>query len=224
MRLALAAAFLTFVGGAADDTPTPLERKAIDAVAKIGGNAQIDLKLAPEARVAARFDSAGDAALLALKKETLIGAIEVIDATRCTEKGLAALKELPNLHKLVLGKSNLKAAGASAIGQCPELRYLGLADSGLTDVDLANLKKLTRLEHLALSNNPRITDKGMQTVKGFERLRALYLANTALTDKGLVELKVLDGLRTLNVANTKVTAEAAEQFVDEMPNLRGIRR
>jgi len=224
MRLALAAILVASSYGAADDTPTPLERKAIDSVVKAGGKAQIDPKLGPEARIAARFDSVSDTTLFALKKEPLIGAIEVIDATRCTEKGLAALKDLPNLRKLVLGKSNLKAAGASAIGQCPELRYLGLADSGLTDLDLANLKKLTRLEHLALSNNPRITDKGMQTVKGFERLRALYLANTALTDKGLVELKVLDGLRTLNVANTKVTADAAEQLVDEMPNLRGIRR
>jgi hypothetical protein len=115
-------------------------------------------------------------------------------------------------------------ASANAIGQCLELRHLGLADAGLTDVELAGLKKLTRLEHLALSNNPKITDKGMQTVKGCERLRALYLASTALTDKGLAELKVLDGLRTLNVVNTRVTADAAEKFVDEMPNLRGIRR
>ena len=75
-----------------------------------------------------------------------------------------------------------------------------------------------------ITNNPKITDKGMQTVKGCERLRALYLASTALTDKGLAELKVLDGLRTLNVVNTRVTADAAEKFVDEMPNLRGIRR
>ena len=64
----------------------------------------------------------------------------------------------------------------------------------------------------------------MQTVKRFERLQALYLANTSLTDKGLRELKGLDGLRTLNVANSKITADAAEKFVDEMPNLRGIRR
>ena len=104
------------------------------------------------------------------------------------------------------------------------LRHLGLNESGITDVELPALKKLTRLEHLTLTNNPKITDKGMQTVKGFERLQALYLGNTALTDKGLAELRGLDGLRTLNLANTKVTADAAEKFVDEMPNLRGIRR
>jgi hypothetical protein len=64
----------------------------------------------------------------------------------------------------------------------------------------------------------------MQTVKGFERLQVLYLANTSIGDAGLAELKVLDGLRTLNVGNTKVTAEAADKFADDMPNLRTVRR
>jgi hypothetical protein len=208
----------------AADTPSADEQKAIDAVEKAGGKATIDPKLAPDARVAAKFDAATDSVLAALKKHPQLGAIDILDATRCTDKGFAALKDLPHLRRLVLGKSAIDAAAATAIGQCKELRYLGLADAGLTDAELAALKNLTRLEHLSLSGNPKITDKGVATVKTFERLRALYLANTALTDKGLAELKVLDGLRTLNVVNTKVTADAADKFADEMPNLRGVRR
>ena len=226
MRFALLA-FLSFACVAvvrADDTPSAEEQKAIDAVEKAGGKASIDPKLAAGARVSAHFDSATDTVLISLKKYPQIGAIEVLDANKCTEKGLGALKDLPNLRKLILGKSDLNSARVNAIGQCKELRHLGLVEAGLTDGELAGLKKLTLLEHLSLSNNAKITDKGMQTVKGFERLQALYLANTALTDKGLAELNVLDGLRTLNIANTKVTADAAEKFVDEMPNLRNVRR
>ena len=106
-------------------------------------------------------------------------------------------------------------------------RNCGISGSwtaGLTNVELGGLKNLKLLEHLSLSENPKITDTGMQTVKSFERLRKLYLANTAITDKGLAALKRPRRLRTLNVANTKVTADACDKFVDAMPNLRGIRR
>ena len=209
---------------AADEKPTADEQKAIDAVTKAGGKAAIDPKLSPDARVAAKFEAATDAVLTSLKKYPQIGAIDAFDAAKCTDKGFAALKELPHLRRLVLGKSNLTPAAVNAVGQCKELRYLGLVAAGLTDAKLAGLKNLDRLEHLSINDNPQVSDKGMQTVKGFERLRVLYLGNTGITDKGLAELRGLDGLRTLNVANTKVTADAAEKFADELPNLRVVRR
>lgn len=225
MRFALVALVLCAATiAAADETPTPDEQKAIDAVRKAGGTATIDPKLAAGARVSAKFPAATDATLLTLQKYPSIGALDILDAAKCTQKGLSTLKDLPKLRKLVLGSSKLTVAGARAIGQCAELRRLGLAEAGLTDAELAGLQDLKRLEHLTLSNNPKITDRGMQTVRGFERLQVLYLSNTGLTDKGLAMLRVLDGLRTLNVVNTGVTAEAADKFVDEMPNLRAIRR
>ena len=226
MRFAHFAFFVAsaLVARGADETPTPDEQKAIDAIAKAGGTAQIDPKLPAAARVAAKLESATDTVLLTLRKHRKIGAIDIQDASKCTLKGINVLPDLPNLRRLVVGKANLKLVHLNAVGRCQDLRHLALLDAGLTDGALEGLAKLTRLEHLALSDNPKISDKGMQTVKRFERLQALYLANTSLTDKGLRELKGLDGLRTLNVANSKITADAAEKFVDEMPNLRGIRR
>jgi hypothetical protein len=209
---------------AQDATPTADEQKAIDAVGKVGGKAEINPNLAPEARVAAKFEAVTDKELMAVARQKLIGSIDVFDATKCTERGYAALKSLPHLRRFVLAKSDLTPLRAQAIGQYKELRYLGLVNAGLTNVELAGLKGLTRLEHLSLSENPKITDAGMQTIKSFERLRELYLANTGITDRGLAALKGLDGLRTLNLANTKVTADACDKFVDAMPNLRGIRR
>src|SRR5262249_42586881 len=154
-----------------------------------------------------------------LKKASQIGSLDVFDATRCTDKGYATLKELPHLRRLLLGKSEMTPASAKAVAQCKELRRLYLAGSGLTDAELASLKPLTSLVWLDISDNPQITDKGMTTLKSLERLQALYLGKTGITDKGLMELKSLDGLRSLNVVSTKVTGEAAEKFADEMPNL-----
>jgi hypothetical protein len=200
------------------------EKAAVAAVEKAGGKAAIDDKLPAAARVSAKFDRATDATFAALKKATAVGAIDALDATACTAKGFAALKDLPNLRKLALGTSNLSVASTTAIAECGQLRTLYVARSGLTDAELVPLKKLALLEALDLGENPQITDKGMATVKELERLRALELGRTGITDKGLMELLPLDGLRKLNVFDTKVTDAAAMKFVDAMPNLRTIKR
>lgn len=208
-----------------DATPTTAERAAIDAIAKAGGQGEIDPKLGPTGRVAAKFDTATDVTLSGLKKHAQqIGAVDVFDAKKCTDKGLGAFKELPNLRQLALGKSEMTPTRVNVIAQCKELRDLRLPNSGLRNAHLVALKKLTRLEQLDLSENELITDEGMASVKTLERLRALYLSKTAITDRGLMELKGLEGLRTLYAGSTKVTAEGAEKFVDEMPNLRVVRR
>jgi hypothetical protein len=123
-------------------------------------------------------------------------------------------------HYLTTPMIEVAEDGATAKG----LWIASGVESGLTDLELPLLKDLTKLEHLALSNNPKITDRGMATIQKFERLQALYLANTAVGDKGLAMLRGLDAMRTLNLVNTRVTADAADKFVDDMPNLRSIRR
>ncbi len=229
MRSAIAITFVLGLTAAAlaqpaDKTPTADEKKAIDLVAKAGGKAEIDPRLPAAARVSAKFDAVTDATLANLKKAPQIGVLDAFDATKCSDVGFAALKSLPNLRKLSLGKSVMGAASVAAIGQCKELRSLYLAGCGLSDSELAGLKGLTLLESLDISDNPQVTDAGMATVRGLERLQGLYLAKTGITDKGLASLKPLDGLRALNVVGTKVTADAAEKFTDEMPNLRAVRR
>lgn len=224
MRFLIAILFVGSMTVFAADKPTAEEKAAMDYITQNRGVATLDSRLAPEARVHAKFEVVSDGILAGLKKYPQIGGIDSFDAYRCTDKGFAALKDLPHLRKLSLGKSNMTPASMAAIGQYADLHYLGLVNAGVTNVLLESLAKLTRLEHLILSDNRRITDKGLQTVKGFDRLQELYLSNTSITDKGLMELKVLDGLRILNVGGTGVTADAAEKFPDDMPNLRVVRR
>ncbi|MBY0456275.1 MAG: hypothetical protein K2V38_02950, partial [Gemmataceae bacterium] len=151
--------------------PTADEQQAVELITKAGGKAEIDARLPAEARVVARFEAATDATLLALRKGVQIGALDAFDATKCTDKGFAVLKDLPHLRKLVLSKSELTKAGATALGQCKELRDLRIPASGLTDAELGNLKGLALLEQFDVSDNPQVTDKGMAVVKGFERLQ-----------------------------------------------------
>lgn len=203
--------------------PTDDEKKTIDLVVKAGGKATIDARLAPEARVSAKFEAANNATLASLKKAAHLGALDVYDAAACTDVGFLALKQLPHLRKLTLGKSAMSVPAVAAIAQCKELRVLYVPNSGLTDSELAALKKLAFLEALDVSDNP-LSDRAATAIKTMDRLQILYLNKTGLTDKGLADLKALDGLRALYVIGTKVTGEAAEKFADEMPNLRAVKR
>src|SRR5579872_285433 len=154
MRFALLAVFLCTMTTFAADTPTKEEKAAMDYISKSGGKATLDPHLSAEGRVSAKFEAVSNVTLSGLKKYPQIGGIEVFDASQCTAKGFANLKEMPNLQKLVLGKSFLTPDGVTAIGQCKELRHLGLASANLSDAELESLKKLTMLEHLTISGNP----------------------------------------------------------------------
>lgn len=209
----------------ADDPPTADEEKAAAAAGKLpGATTSMPDGLRPGARVVVRLEKAGDKELTALAKLPGVGGIEVLDATKCTFAGLDTLKGLPHLRRLKLYQSGLKDERLPAVAACKELRELVLGQSKLTDAGLAPLSKLGRLEHLDLSDSPKVGDAGMAHVAKLERLEVLYLNKTAVGDKGLAALAPLEGLRVLSVAKAKVTEAAARAFEDEMPNLRKVDR
>ena len=208
----------------AADAPTDDEKKSIDALAKLGGKASIDTGLHADARIAVTFTEITDTTLAAIKKHTHVGALTALDAKKCSEKGYAGLKELPQLRRLVLSSSVQTPKTMAQLAECAELRSLALPAGGVSDGELTAVKKLKHLEMLDVSDNAAITDKAMATVKELERLEILYFSNTLVSDRGLFELKALDGLRTVYATNTKVTADGAMKFADEMPNLRQVRR
>ena len=206
------------------ESPTADEKKTIDALAKLGGKASVDVNLPAEARVVVTFTEINDATIAAVKKHAHVGGLTALDAKKCTEKGYAGFKELPHLRRLVLSSSVQTAKSVGLLAECGELRNLALPAAGLSDAELAPVKKLKLLELLDVSDNAAITDKAALTVKELERLEIFYFANTQISDRGLNELKGLDGLRAVYATNTKVTAEGAMKFADAMPNLRQVRR
>lgn len=209
----------------AADEPTADERKALDAGAKIkGATTGVDGDLRPGSRVVVQLDEADDAVLKALAKQPGIGAIEILDATKCKGAGLAALKDLKHLRRLVLNKSGVTNAEAAGLAGCQELRELVIPESQVTEKGVAELAKLSRLEKLDLSGNKKLGDAAAPHLAKLERLERLYLSQTAFTDKGLDPLKPLEGLRTLDLRGSKVSDEAARAFADAMPNLRAVKR
>ena len=69
-----------------------------------------------------------------------------------------------------------------------------------------------------VNSDTRITDKGLEHLKGLVSLEELSLASTTVTDVGLEHLKEFRHLRGLNLFNTQVTYEAEKRFQQALPN------
>src|SRR5262249_32634341 len=106
-----------------------------------------------------------DGALIHVGRIPTIRKLDLTDASRITDHGLAFLQDLP------------------------DLRVLHLRGTAVTDAGLEHLGQITRLESLALSRTAGVTDAGMQHLRGLTNLRALDLSETNVTDHGSQELK-----------------------------------
>jgi hypothetical protein len=75
----------------------------------------------------------------------------------------------------------------------------------VTDVDLAPLASLDRLEEVAISGAP-ITDDGLKHVANLKALRIVSLWETrGITDAGLAHLSALTKVQTLNLYDCEIT-------------------
>ena len=82
--------------------------------------------------------------------------------------------------------------------------WVYLAKTKVTDAGLEHLKGLKQLRALYLWDT-HITDAGLKHLKGFKQLQALYLNSTQVTDAGLEHLKGLKQLTILDLGHTQVT-------------------
>jgi hypothetical protein len=100
----------------------------------------------------------------------------------------------------------------------PQVAWLDLARTGVTDAGLGVLGRLEHLTRLHLENTA-VTDAALENLEGLEYLEYLNLYGTKVTDAGLQHLESLPRLRALYVWQTEVTAEAAERLQAANPRL-----
>ncbi|MGE0001095.1 MAG: P-loop NTPase fold protein [Fimbriimonadaceae bacterium] len=84
------------------------------------------------------------------------------------------------------------------------LQVLRLWETRVTDAGLEHLRGLAGLQTLDLSGT-QVTDAGLEHLKGLAGLQTLFLADTQVTDAGLEHLRGLAGLQELYLTNTQVT-------------------
>ncbi len=107
---------------------------------------------------------------------------------------------------------------ASLAPIAPQVFWLNLAGTRITDNGLAALEPLRNLRKLHLERTP-ITDSGLAHLKGLTNLGYLNLYSTGVSDAGLAQLAALKNLRQLYLWETKVTPAGVEELKKAIPTL-----
>jgi len=127
-----------------------------------------------------------------------------LNGTQVTGSGLKRLRGIP-LQMLVLCGPTVTDDTTEALEVFPDLRKLIIGNtSSVTDVGLANLKYVPRLEKLFIAKCP-VSDAGVSTLQQLVHLHELDLEDLAITDRGVAPLAALPRLRYLIVTGTQVS-------------------
>ena len=136
----------------------------------------------------------------------------VIDGTKVTDAGLAALRDCQELESFSCGDTTISDAGLAHLAGLP-LQNLDLQSTAVSGAGLRYLEAAP-LTYLMLHQTP-ITDAGMANLSRLRSLRALGLQSTRITDAGLVHLEGLP-IKHLNLIDTRVT-NAGIATLEQLP-------
>ena len=110
------------------------------------------------------------------------------------------------------------AAVESLRGLAPQVLWLDLGQTRITDGAIESVAALTNLTRLRL-NGTAVSDAGLAKLSGLAHLESLNLYGTRVTDAGMAALEPLKQLRTLYVWQTGVTPEGVARLEAALPRL-----
>ncbi len=103
-----------------------------------------------------------------------------------------------------------KLARLAALG--PNIRWLDVGGTGISDAGLALLAKMPNLQRLHLERTA-VGDAGIAHLASLNHLEYLDLYDTKVTDAGLETLQTLPRLKEVYLWETQVTPTAAASFI-----------
>ncbi len=98
----------------------------------------------------------------------------------------------------------------------PNVEYLGLIKTTVTDRSLAEVTGMSQLNSIALHDSPGVTDMGIAQLVRVPNLQWLFLSNLPITGAGLSQLKQLD---ELYIERCHGLAPHAIHELSQLPNL-----
>jgi uncharacterized membrane protein len=109
-------------------------------------------------------------------------------AARIDDAAVASLASVaPQVVWLDLAATRISDAGMSTLARLPHLTRLHLQRTAIGDAGLAHLAALSHLEYLNVYGS-RVTDEGLARLSGLKGLRTLYVWQTAVTPAGVARL------------------------------------
>jgi hypothetical protein len=134
-----------------------------------------------------------------------------------TDQLIKQLAGLPQIESIECGQM-VTDAGAKALAGIPNLKAIVLEESHVTDVGIADICRIERLEVLGLSRDS--TDKCVEHVLKLKTLRNLYIGRTAITDEGFVRFAGLKELKQIVMRGGQFSPAAINRFRAASPNCK----
>jgi hypothetical protein len=188
------------------------QRRAIARIQELGGSVHFDYQIDPDPSSALVVDTRkqpwASQWLRDIVGDEYFRQIVAVNLTRTRvhDDDLWILGDLPYVEHLYIHETQITDAGLSQIARLvPQLKWLGLGKTLVTDDGLAALKELRRLENLHLWQTA-IGDKGMKHLESLTTIRSLSLDRTLVGDAGLAHLaKMQDFDEWLGLVGTQIT-------------------
>jgi serine/threonine protein kinase len=184
------------------------DREAAQWVLDIGGEVAINTKATKGKFVKAREGLPDEPMIVTLID--LSGNRDVVD------DDLERFKGLQSLSMLYLQNTNVGDAGIGHLSDLPELDYVNLVATKVTDKALAPLARLPQLSRLYVSRCS-LGDAAVPILRDM-KLTELTLDGTQITFEGLKQLAGNSSLRHMTVTHLGLTREQLQQLSDLLPN------
>ena len=129
-----------------------------------------------------------------LKKLSNIGTLEHLNLSGNMLKGsgFREMKGCNELVKLDICFNALERKFGDDVAHFPKLRALFACHAGVKDVDVESIAKIKTLEHVKLSSNFDVTDKGVKALAALPKLGNIEIDGTKSNPASLLALKGLN--------------------------------
>lgn len=103
--------------------------------------------------------------------------------------------------------------------QYPNLAYLNLSLTRVSDQGMQEIKSLKGIEELDLHFAEYVTDEGLAAVKDWRKLKRLNLHGTKISDTTLEHIAGITSIESLNIGSAMITDVGLERLA-VLPNLK----
>ncbi len=131
-----------------------------------------------------------------------LGALTVVGADATTDT-IARIGVLPELQFLQVNETGITDDFGDHVVKHRNLRYLDATETSISDAFIWRFRDLEHLNGLTLRKT-RVSDAASDTISRFTQLRQLDLDSTDVSDASLPQLSQLTELVTLRLSNTSV--------------------
>ena len=120
-----------------------------------------------------------------------------------TDDAMVYLPDLPELEWLEISSSSLSERGLSHLKKCTAIKRLYIHDMNLKGEELSWISSLNQLEALALQNT-QIDGRFLKHLGAENTLKVLNLSGNIISDGDMAEIARFKNLEVLSLANTQI--------------------